>query len=171
VAEEVVPIENRLVDYDANGQVMGLNYAQFAPLFAGAIADLNKKLTDVDPTHDGSLASLVATYLENAFVKIGNLTVGSSAKPAGITLYDTSTKQPYCLTITNGVPVSTQGECPVVSVDTPATSSSTTLPTSQTPSPDSSSSASLGSSAGDSTTPLTPSDSTAVPTDTTTPAS
>lgn len=36
---------------------------------------------------------------------------GSEAAPIGITLYDKTTKQPYCLSIDNGMPVSMAGVC------------------------------------------------------------
>ncbi len=84
IAEDVALVENRLVDYDTNGQVMGLNYAQFAPLLAGAIKELNGKfdmkiapLTSIDPNQNGSLASLVSQFLQNAVVAIKDLTVGT----------------------------------------------------------------------------------------------
>jgi Chaperone of endosialidase len=66
IAEEVATIEDRLVSYDdSTGQIVGLNYAQFAPLFAGAIQELNFKFNDIDVSHDGSLASLMRSYVEN----------------------------------------------------------------------------------------------------------
>jgi len=49
--------------------------------------------------------------IENGITKLQALTVGSSTKPQGITLYDTATNQPYCLTITNGEVVKTPGTC------------------------------------------------------------
>lgn len=71
IAEEVAPIEDRLVDYDASGQVMGLNYAQFAPLFAGAIKELHMK---IDPLAGGSLEGksvieLIANGIGDFFAK------------------------------------------------------------------------------------------------------
>ena len=42
---------------------------------------------------------------------VESLTVGKSEKPSGITLYDEVTKQPYCLSIANGQPVSRAGVC------------------------------------------------------------
>lgn len=41
----------------------------------------------------------------------GNLELGSEAMPSGITLYDTITKKPYCVRITNGALVPSVGGC------------------------------------------------------------
>ncbi|MEK7208017.1 MAG: immunoglobulin-like domain-containing protein, partial [Patescibacteria group bacterium] len=43
------------------------------------------------------------------------LTIGSTTKPSGITLYDEVTKEPYCLSIANGQPMSRQGACTIQS--------------------------------------------------------
>ena len=43
---------------------------------------------------------------------MGKLTVGSTAKPTGITIYDEVTGLPYCLKIQNGATVSLSGQCP-----------------------------------------------------------
>jgi hypothetical protein len=73
-------------------------------------------------TSDVSFSTILTSF-ENAGVKIENgitriknaivdsLTVGSRENTAGITLYDTVTKEPYCLTIENGTPKSTSGAC------------------------------------------------------------
>jgi hypothetical protein len=41
----------------------------------------------------------------------GNLELGSEAVPSGITLYDSVTKKPYCVRMTNGVLTPTAGGC------------------------------------------------------------
>ncbi len=62
--------------------------------------------------------------------------VGTADAPAGITLYDTATHAPYCLTITNGAPTAAPGVCgsaptpapasnPAPAPDAPSTDSST----------------------------------------------
>lgn len=43
----------------------------------------------------------------------GNLELGSEAMPSGIALYDTITKKPYCIRITNGALVPSAGVCPI----------------------------------------------------------
>jgi len=45
------------------------------------------------------------------FIDTEHLTVGSTEKPTGITLFDQTTKQPYCITVNNGTVVSTAGDC------------------------------------------------------------
>ena len=52
-------------------------------------------------------------------IETEKLKVGTSAKRTGITLYDTATGEPYCLTITNGVPNSNPGECFVSETSSP----------------------------------------------------
>ncbi|TSC87270.1 MAG: hypothetical protein G01um10148_375 [Parcubacteria group bacterium Gr01-1014_8] len=41
----------------------------------------------------------------------GNVELGNDMNPAGITLYDTVTKQPYCIRITNGMLTPSVGNC------------------------------------------------------------
>ncbi len=77
VAEEVASIEPRLLTYEADGTTIhGLNYAQFAPLFAGAIQALDLKvasLESLDTSNDKSLASLVKQYLADTMNGIQNI--------------------------------------------------------------------------------------------------
>ena len=42
----------------------------------------------------------------------GNVRVGKGSAPAGITLFDTATGQPFCLRITSGTLVPSAGQCP-----------------------------------------------------------
>lgn len=42
----------------------------------------------------------------------GNLELGSESVPSGITLYDTVTRKPYCIRMTNGALTPTAGVCP-----------------------------------------------------------
>ncbi|MBP7804738.1 MAG: tail fiber domain-containing protein [Candidatus Pacebacteria bacterium] len=80
IAEEVLAIEPRLVAYTDDGQIYGLNYAQFAPLFAGAIQELDIKfetLSSIDVSKSGSLASLITNFLKEAVVEIKDATIGT----------------------------------------------------------------------------------------------
>ena len=66
IAEEVASIENRLVSYNTLGEVMGLNYAQFAPLFAGAINELDLKvnpLLSLSTEDTGTLGYMIKNFL------------------------------------------------------------------------------------------------------------
>jgi|GEM_PF-1898775 len=82
-----------------------------------------------------SLASLLSSLqsfgvtIENGIAHFKNvlaeaLTVGSAGNAAGITLYDTVTKAPYCLTIENGVTKTAAGVCGAAPAAGAATSTS-----------------------------------------------
>ncbi|VAW32419.1 hypothetical protein MNBD_CPR01-90, partial [hydrothermal vent metagenome] len=67
-------------------------------------------------------------YAVNIFsksIKTDNATVGSATHPAGITLYDTVTGKPYCLSIANGVSTSVPGVCKEIKVSGSEFASST----------------------------------------------
>jgi hypothetical protein len=63
--------------------------------------------------HIGKLISdsFYAAYSFFGHLTAANVTVGSSAAPSGVTLYDSVTKQPYCFSIANGAPTTTPGIC------------------------------------------------------------
>jgi hypothetical protein len=111
----------------------GLNYQGFTAVVVKAIQELDvqiKSINSIDPNQSGSLASLIAEYFINTAIKIKDLTletlhIGTAEKPSGITMYDTVSKQPYCLTITNGQPVSTPGECVPISDSNDSNSNNT----------------------------------------------
>jgi hypothetical protein len=63
---------------------------------------------------DGTLMA-VRVVTDEVITK--KLTVGSTAAPSGITLYDEITKDPYCLKMRNGAMVSETGICGGVSAD------------------------------------------------------
>ncbi|HVV39415.1 MAG TPA: immunoglobulin-like domain-containing protein [Candidatus Paceibacterota bacterium] len=72
------------------------------------------------------LSSMALTVL-NLFattITTQNLTVGSASQPAGITLFDQTTHNPYCVLVNNGQMLTVNGEC----------STSTSTPQSLTPS-------------------------------------
>ncbi|MEI6346149.1 MAG: immunoglobulin-like domain-containing protein [bacterium] len=72
-------------------------------------------------------AQLSASVSRFRNVLAESLTVGTAEKPSGITLYDEVTKQPYCLKISGGAPVSVPGECAAVSAGgTSGTTNTTT---------------------------------------------
>jgi hypothetical protein len=64
----------------------------------------------------GSVLAYLGASVQSGLTHFGSLvvdalTIGSKEHPTGITLYDTITGDPYCLTVTNGVSASTAGEC------------------------------------------------------------
>ena len=67
-------------------------------------------------------------YMKNVFVE--SLTVGTPAKPSGITLYDDVTGDPYCIKMHNGAMVSLAGACD----NQPATTTAPILTGTSTPS-------------------------------------
>ncbi|MEI6843187.1 MAG: tail fiber domain-containing protein, partial [bacterium] len=156
IAEEVDLLEPRLVARSSDGQIQSVRYEEFTSVLAKAIQEIDTKVTDID-SRLMHLESLMATsttqtvgggfsfsqilagfenlgakfvngiaYLKNVFVD--SLTVGSKAKPSGITLYDEVTGDAYCMKMRNGAMVSIPGECSSVQVSTttPSAIASTT---------------------------------------------
>ncbi len=82
---------------------------------------------------EDSLISKVLAYLESigarfsgGFAYLKNLvsetlTIGSPEKPAGITIYDTATGEPYCVRVTQGALVNIPGDCASLPNETSAT--------------------------------------------------
>ncbi|MEX2055273.1 MAG: hypothetical protein WD972_03760, partial [Candidatus Andersenbacteria bacterium] len=73
-------------------------------------------LLDTMTDHASKFFNTVLKKVENgvAYLKgivVETLTVGSPDKPSGITIFDKTTKQPYCLEIDNGEFVKTAGKC------------------------------------------------------------
>ena len=68
------------------------------------------------------------------FLETEHLTVGSAEKPTGITLFDQTTKQPYCITVNSGAVVSTAGDCESLGGVSPIVGSGSTIEPS-TPAP------------------------------------
>ncbi len=172
IAEEVATVENRLVDYDQNGQIMGLNYAQFAPILAGAIQELNVKiapLQSIDPNQTGSLASLILSFLQNATVTIKDATLGTLHINDNVCVDDVCvTKDQFkslLLQARSSSTASSAGEAgsgPAETGTAPTGGSADTTTTTDTTSTSDSSTTDSTPSASDTTTTSTP------PTDTTT---
>ncbi|MCK6553906.1 tail fiber domain-containing protein [Candidatus Binatia bacterium] len=51
-------------------------------------------------------------WLRDKSISVAGLTVGSNDRPSGVTTYDRSTGEPYCLAVDNGQPTITPGVCP-----------------------------------------------------------
>jgi hypothetical protein len=88
----------------------------------GSVLRIGKLVSDTFYAAQGWFDNLTA----------GNATVGTPTAPAGVTLYDQVTKQPYCFSIANGAPTTTPGICALVTesvnpfaTTTPATATST----------------------------------------------
>ena len=141
VAEEVLAVEPRLVFYEEDGTTpRGVNYEDLTAVLVKAVQELNLKVAALPIVNDGgSIASQIVSYLAdttekfiNGIVHIERLIVGSPEKRTGITIYDTATGDPFCISVENGVSKTTAGECPVI---TPAPSAPPAPPGEITPPP------------------------------------
>jgi hypothetical protein len=68
----------------------------------------------------------LATNFVNGVLKVAGivtegLTIGSEEKPAGLTIFDTVTGEPYCLVVESGQPTSIPGACEDIDFDDQAT--------------------------------------------------
>jgi hypothetical protein len=76
-------------------------------------------------------------FLENGFIYLKNIVIGTPANPEGITMYDKVTGDPYCIVVENGFLKNLQGICgdtvpedlaPVGGEQTESTETATTTP-------------------------------------------
>ncbi len=105
---------------------------------ASSTATSTATSTGIATTTPTSFIDSMMSYLESLGVSIVDgiarfkkvivetLTVGSSEKPSGITLYDEVTGEPYCLKISNGQTKTDAGECGTVTTTTETTQTPTT---------------------------------------------
>ncbi|MCB9810438.1 DUF5011 domain-containing protein, partial [Candidatus Nomurabacteria bacterium] len=73
----------------------------------------------------GKLATLAANFKDGVLSLLG-LVIGSQETPAGITIYDTVTGEPYCMYIANGEQVSQAGTCDSLNLATPSSNTANT---------------------------------------------
>ncbi len=98
IAQEIEPIVPEVVSgTDGNKSIV---YGHLIPILVNAIKELNQKIN--------ALTQGTARF---AHLVADRLTIGSSEKPTGITIFDKETRDPYCLEIVNGVVKSNKGEC------------------------------------------------------------
>ncbi|PIR38198.1 MAG: hypothetical protein COV34_01095 [Candidatus Zambryskibacteria bacterium CG10_big_fil_rev_8_21_14_0_10_42_12] len=125
IAQEVEKVFPEFVTIGPNGK-KAVSYGSFTPVLASAIQAIYKDIYEMEPVNTKGQSTLLGRllqYFENAGVKIANglttikdlvahkLTVGTSDKPTGITLYDEVSGNPYCLVIRSGQPTTYAGEC------------------------------------------------------------
>ena len=99
-----------LVASSTEGQVVssgGLTFIQIIEEFANQFETIGVKFMDG------------IAYFKNIFTD--KLTVGSTLKPSGITLYDEVTNEPYCLKMQNGAMASIAGICTTATTPTATT--------------------------------------------------
>ena len=133
IAQEVEQIFPDLVAHDSVTGLKSVNYIGFIPYITKAVVEQNIKVTLLEDR---------VTALENTIkntpglmggvmnsitdLVAGTLTVGSTEKRTGITLYDEVTGDPFCIKVINGQMQTIAGECTVVNaqVPTPSTQNS-----------------------------------------------
>ena len=116
--------------YDTENVYSGFSAQNMSLAIPEAVAtDINGNLTLADRPVIAALVNSVKqigsfitkiqdgiAYLKNIVVE--NFAVGSKKNPAGITMYDEKTGDPYCVKITNGVLMNEDGVCKVPVVKT-----------------------------------------------------
>ncbi|MFA4819229.1 MAG: hypothetical protein WC621_05300 [Patescibacteria group bacterium] len=116
-----------------------------------SLQELDLKINNLSAKEIGvptTFGQKVSAFFSDALTKVENgvaymkalvvdtFTVGSPEKPTGITIYDKTTKEPYCMFIDNGEIVKTKGKCELVSEEEVVTPS---VPDNLTPLTDSTS--------------------------------
>jgi len=124
IAEEVEEVDPFLVDYGYDGQPLTLKFEKILGLTVQAVQELSQQGGGFAANNFGMNALLAG--LRNLGVEISegiarftnliaeSLTVGSSEKPTGITLFDEVTGKPYCLKIVSGKVKTVSGECEMI---------------------------------------------------------
>jgi Chaperone of endosialidase len=134
IAQDVEQIFPEFVYHNLNG-MLSLDYTHLTAVLTKAIQEQQSQiaalqiqvdaLTTATPSASSlqSIIQSIGNWTVNQFAavsavfgstKTDNLTVGSSAKPTGITLYDSVTGNPYCLKVVNGIMQNFAGECSLV---------------------------------------------------------
>ncbi len=126
IAEEVEEIDENLVDYGYDGRPASLKFEKILGLTVQAVQELqdNLRLTGGPDGAIGELAmqSILAGFkilgldIQKGIVLVKNmvvetLTIGSSEKPAGFTLFDEKTGKPFCVKISAGKLKNVPGTC------------------------------------------------------------
>ena len=99
IAQEVEEVLPQVVS--DGGEYKSVSYENITAVVVGAVQDL----------YDLLGAKIVDGVAYIADLVVRGLTVGTSEKPNGITLYDDVTGEPYCLRISEGQTVAVPGEC------------------------------------------------------------
>ena len=140
MAEEVNAVSPLLASYsirEGGLELNGVKYERMSALFVKAIQELNLKVDGIEERVAAleasggsggggtSLTAMASQFFDTVLTSVSDgvaymrglvtetLTVGSPTKRVGITLYDKTTGNPYCIEIENGVQQTTAGECVV----------------------------------------------------------
>ena len=130
---------NRLIekvkDYkDENGLIKPEDLSKFEDKKQSILASVVEIVTSsISSAFDGILTSIQNGFLALKKLTTNTIQIGSPEMPSGITTYDQTTKQPYCIVVKDGQIQNIPGECGAssASVSTPvqtepATDTSTT---------------------------------------------
>ncbi len=101
IAQEVEAIFPEFVQTDEETGLKTVSYGSFIPYIISMLQHIANRMDE-----------LVGNALHFADGIITKLTIGSSEKPTGITMFDEVTGEAYCLTIRNGDVYTKFGECP-----------------------------------------------------------
>jgi len=115
LAEKVDSLDTRLSKLEAtvasSTALSATSTASTTGVYTSGTSDVNFIVNSVLTAFQnmGTTISLGMAHFTSVFAD--NIVVGSQEKPAGITLYDIATHQPYCLRIENGGQVTAPGTC------------------------------------------------------------
>lgn len=100
-------------DYkDEHGLIKPQDLSKFEDKKQSILASVVETITDtISSAFDGLLTSIQNGFLALKELATDTLKVGSPEKPAGITVYDQTTKEPYCLIVQDGQIQNLPGEC------------------------------------------------------------
>ncbi len=125
IAQEVEQIFPDLVSTDSVSGLKSLNYIGFIPYITKAVIEQNikvslledrvKALEDKINGTNGLIGGIVSDVKD---MVVSTLKVGTPEKRTGITIYDESTGDPFCIKVVNGNMQTVPGECAVVSAQT-----------------------------------------------------
>ncbi|MEO5367413.1 MAG: DUF5011 domain-containing protein, partial [Magnetococcus sp. WYHC-3] len=134
IAEDVAEINPQLATYNANGELSGIDDRALLAVAFDSLKEMDLKLSEIESKiasssggmlnpDEQNIVQIVISFFENLGVKLSQglaefkkvvvetFTVGSATQPAGITLFDEDTKEPYCLKVKGGEFMKTKGEC------------------------------------------------------------
>jgi hypothetical protein len=108
IAQEVETVVPELVGV-ISGDKKGIQYGQLSAVIVKAIQELDLKVQNLELL-TGEATSIAGQFTET-ILRVKSIVFGSSEDPTGFTMYDTVTKEPYCVTLTSGDFVKTPGVC------------------------------------------------------------
>ncbi len=116
IAQEVQQVFPDLVSTNPTTHLLSLDYTGLVPYTVAALQQMNLEIQALQAFPNPNLGQNISDAITSVKNLVTDtLTVGTSDKPTGITLYDTATGNAYCLSIANGQNETTPGVCPTAS--------------------------------------------------------